>query len=90
MSTLTVLRKVLARLTPYRALFLLAVLQVVAIGVLELAKPWPLKLVVDNVLGGQRVGWATLDALDIVAERAGLAPLRPFRPAPPRAGAEAA
>ena len=63
MAIVTVLRKVLARLTPYRALFLLAVLQVVAIGVLELAKPWPLKLVVDNVLGGQRVGWATLDAL---------------------------
>ena len=45
MSTLTVLRKVLSRLTPYRALFLLAVLQVIAIGVLELAKPWPLKVV---------------------------------------------
>ena len=63
MAIVTVLRKVLARLAPYRALFLLAVLQVVAIGVLELAKPWPLKLVVDNVLGGQRVGWAALDAL---------------------------
>ena len=29
-----------------------------AIGVLELAKPWPLKVVVDNVLGGRPTGWA--------------------------------
>jgi ATP-binding cassette subfamily B protein/subfamily B ATP-binding cassette protein MsbA len=36
---------------------------VVAIGLLELAKPWPLKLVVDNVLGGEQVGWPALDAL---------------------------
>jgi ATP-binding cassette subfamily B protein/subfamily B ATP-binding cassette protein MsbA len=63
MSTLTVLRKVLSRLTPYRALFLLAVLQVIAIGILELAKPWPLKIVVDDVLGGRPTGWPALDGL---------------------------
>jgi len=63
MKTLTVLRKVLSRLTPYRGLFLLAVVQVVAIGVLELAKPWPLKIVVDDVLGGRPTGWPALDGL---------------------------
>jgi ATP-binding cassette subfamily B protein/subfamily B ATP-binding cassette protein MsbA len=63
MSTLRVLRKVLARLTPYRGLFLLAVVQVIGIGVLELAKPWPLKVVVDNVLSGRPLGWPALDGL---------------------------
>jgi len=65
MKTLTVLRKVLSRLTPYRGLFLLAVVQVVAIGVLELAKPWPLKVVVDDVLGGRPLGWPALDGLGV-------------------------
>jgi ATP-binding cassette subfamily B protein len=63
MAIVTVLRKVLARLAPYRARFLLAVLQVIAIGVLELAKPWPLKVVVDHVLGGRPTGSAALDGL---------------------------
>src|SRR5688572_15426695 len=63
MSTLTILRKVLSRLTPYRGLFILAVVQVVGIGVLELAKPWPLKVIVDDVLGGKSLGWPSLDAL---------------------------
>jgi ATP-binding cassette subfamily B protein len=51
-ATLRVVRKVLGRVAPYRALFAWAVVQVVLIGVLELAKPWPLKVVVDDVLGG--------------------------------------
>jgi ATP-binding cassette, subfamily B, bacterial len=63
MSTLRILRKVLSRLTPYRGLFLLAVVQVVGIGVLELAKPWPLKVIVDDVLGGRPLGWPSLDGL---------------------------
>ena len=63
MAIVTVLRKVLARLAPYRTLFLIAVTQVIAIGVLELAKPWPLKVVVDHVLGGRPTGWASLDGL---------------------------
>jgi hypothetical protein len=37
-----------------------------------------------------RLGQVLHDALDIVAERAGLAPLRPFRAAPSRPGAKAA
>ena len=56
LDTLRVIRKVLARLVPYRRPFLFAVLQVLLIGALELAKPWPLKVVVDSVLGGQPAG----------------------------------
>jgi ATP-binding cassette subfamily B protein/subfamily B ATP-binding cassette protein MsbA len=56
-STLRLLRKVLRRLQPYRGLFLAAILQVLLSGLLELAKPWPLKVIVDDVLGGQRLTW---------------------------------
>jgi ATP-binding cassette subfamily B protein/subfamily B ATP-binding cassette protein MsbA len=58
-GTLRVIRKVLRRLGPYRLAFGGAILQVLLIGVLELAKPWPLKVVVDNVLGGKPLagGW---------------------------------
>jgi ATP-binding cassette subfamily B protein/subfamily B ATP-binding cassette protein MsbA len=62
-GTLPVVLKVLQRLRPHRGLFALAILQVLLIGVLELAKPWPLKLVVDNVLGGKPTGWASFDGL---------------------------
>jgi ATP-binding cassette, subfamily B, bacterial len=55
-GTLRVIAKVLGRLRPYRLAFAGAVLQVLLIGVLELAKPWPLKVVVDNVLGHHPVG----------------------------------
>jgi ATP-binding cassette subfamily B protein/subfamily B ATP-binding cassette protein MsbA len=65
-QTLRVIRKVLARLAPYRWPFVFAVLQVLAIGALELAKPWPLKLVVDSVLGGQAPGLG-LDGLGAMA-----------------------
>ena len=56
-GTLRVAAKVLRRLRPYRGRFALAVLQVLAIGLLEVAKPWPLKVVVDNVLGGHPLHW---------------------------------
>ncbi len=52
-GTLRVIAKVLRRLRPYRGLFTMAILQVLLVGLLELAKPWPLKVVVDNVLGGR-------------------------------------
>ncbi len=48
-------RKVLIYLKPYRHAFIFALLQLLLIGVLELAKPWPIKLVLDNVLGGKPV-----------------------------------
>jgi len=36
---------------------------VLGIGLLELAKPWPLKIVVDDVLGGRSLGWAGVGTL---------------------------
>ena len=62
-DTLRLVRKVTSRLGPYRGLFLIAIGQVLAIGVLELAKPWPLKVIVDNVLGGQPIDWPGLHGL---------------------------
>ncbi len=62
-GTVRLLRKVLRRLLPYGGLFFGAVLQVVLIGFLELAKPWPLKVVVDNVLGGRPLAWPVAGAL---------------------------
>jgi ATP-binding cassette subfamily B protein/subfamily B ATP-binding cassette protein MsbA len=62
--TLRLLRKILRRLLPYWGAFTVAILQVLAIGVLELAKPWPLKVIVDNVLGGHPLDWPGLRDLD--------------------------
>ena len=56
-GTLGLARKVLGRLAPYGGLFAAAIAQVLAIGFLELAKPWPLKVIVDNVLGGRPLAW---------------------------------
>ncbi len=52
------LRRVLPYLWPYwRLTVIMAVLTVVS-GVIELAGPWPLKFIVDNVLGDQALpGW---------------------------------
>jgi ATP-binding cassette subfamily B protein/subfamily B ATP-binding cassette protein MsbA len=63
-ATFSVVGKVLRRLRPHRTLFAGAVAQVLLIGILELAKPWPLKVVVDNVLGGKPLGWPSLEGLD--------------------------
>src|SRR5437870_4740150 len=62
-STVRLLRKVLRRLVPYRGPFLGAIGQVLLIGLLELAKPWPLKIVIDNVLGGRALGWPLVGGL---------------------------
>jgi ATP-binding cassette subfamily B protein/subfamily B ATP-binding cassette protein MsbA len=62
-GTLRVIGKVLGRLRPYRVAFAGAVLQVLLSGLLELAKPWPLKVVVDNVLGGHPLTLAWLGSL---------------------------
>ncbi|MFN8543416.1 MAG: ABC transporter ATP-binding protein [Candidatus Binatia bacterium] len=63
-GTLRLVPKVLRRVAPYGGLFAFAVLQVLAIGLLELAKPWPLKVIVDSVLGGHPPGFAVLRDLD--------------------------
>src|SRR5213079_2324615 len=62
-GTLGLARKVLGRLAPYGGLFAAAVAQVLAIGFLELAKPWPLKVIVDNVLGGRPLAWPWVSGL---------------------------
>ncbi|MBI1775325.1 MAG: ABC transporter ATP-binding protein [Proteobacteria bacterium] len=54
-------RKVLPYLRPYRWLFLLSIFQMLAITATELLKPWPLKVVVDNVLGRTPIGLAILE-----------------------------
>src|SRR5207245_9523069 len=62
-GTLGLARKVLGRLAPYGGLFVAAIAQVLAIGFLELAKPWPLKVIVDNVLGGRPLAWPWVSGL---------------------------
>jgi len=46
-------RRIFSYLWPYRYPFLGALGQVFLISSFELAKPWPLKIVIDNVLGGK-------------------------------------
>src|SRR5712691_10097289 len=53
-------RQVFASLRPYRSMFIFALAQVVLIAGAELLKPWPLKLIIDNVLGGQPLSWPFL------------------------------
>jgi ATP-binding cassette subfamily B protein len=50
-------QQVFAALWPYRGLFVFALFQVSIIGGAEILKPWPLKLIIDNVLGGQPLSW---------------------------------
>jgi ATP-binding cassette subfamily B protein len=53
-------RQVLTSLRPYRGMFIFALAQVVLIGGAELLKPWPLKIIIDNVLGRQPLSWPLL------------------------------
>ncbi|HVQ76558.1 MAG TPA: ABC transporter ATP-binding protein [Candidatus Binatia bacterium] len=48
-----VIRRGLHYLGPYRLVFGLALLQVFLMSALELARPWPLQVVIDHLLGGQ-------------------------------------
>ena len=50
-------RTVRSYLRPYRAAFVLALVQVLFISALELLKPWPLKIILDNVLSGKPLPW---------------------------------
>src|SRR5271166_3261218 len=62
---MSIYRRVGRYLRPHRARFVLALTLVALSAVLEIGKPWPLKIVVDQVLGGKPLGlpWArTLDA----------------------------
>ena len=53
--------KLLPYLRPYRLRFLWALVQVFLIAGFELLKPWPLQVVIDNVLGGKAVGVGLLE-----------------------------
>jgi len=46
-------KRLLAYLRPYRACFLLNLGLVAVISALELLKPWPIKLAVDQIIGGK-------------------------------------
>ena len=50
-------KKVLRYLRPYRFPFLIALAQVFIMSGCELLKPWPLKIVIDNVLSGKPAPW---------------------------------
>jgi len=58
------LRRVAGYLSPYRARFAAALSFVGLNAALELARPWPLKIVVDNVLGGKPLAVAAPLELD--------------------------
>ncbi len=53
-------RKALACLWPHRVRLLFAFLLVLVISGLELLKPWPLKVVIDHVLGDQPIPWGSV------------------------------
>ena len=53
--------KLLPYLRPYRWRFAWALAQVFLIAGFELLKPWPLQVVIDNVLGGKAAGFALLE-----------------------------
>lgn len=50
-------RTVRSYLGPYWAVFGFALLQVFFISGLELLKPWPLKIIIDNILSGKPLPW---------------------------------
>lgn len=57
------LRRVFSYLRPYRAAFGLALVQVLGATALELLKPWPLKLILDNVVPRRPLPWPLLGDL---------------------------
>ncbi len=56
-------RQVVRYLRPYRGAFVLALGQVVLLSLLEVLKPWPLKLVIDYVLPRRIPPWPALRSL---------------------------
>ncbi len=51
------LKKISRYLWPYRFTFLFALAQVFIMSGCELLKPWPLKIIIDNVLSGNPAPW---------------------------------
>jgi ATP-binding cassette subfamily B protein len=58
------IRRILRYLRPHRAGFAVALVFVGLMAALEVAKPWPLKLIVDRVLGSEAPGSSWLDAFE--------------------------
>jgi ATP-binding cassette subfamily B protein/subfamily B ATP-binding cassette protein MsbA len=56
-------RRILRYLQPHRAGFALALVFVGLQAALEVAKPWPLKVIVDHVLGAEPLGSSWLDSV---------------------------
>jgi ATP-binding cassette subfamily B protein len=67
MATLKLLRVVVRRMRPHMGRLGLAILGVVLAAGLEVLKPWPLKIVIDNVLRGAplRGAWVPARALHL-------------------------
>ena len=57
------LKKLLPYLKPYRPQVVWALSQVLLITAFELLKPWPLQVIIDNVLGGKPFLGAALVSL---------------------------
>ena len=55
-------REIFKYLRPYRVPFSIALLQVFLISAFEILKPWPMKIVIDNVLTGKPVSWALVSS----------------------------
>src|SRR3954463_6084370 len=68
--------KVRSYLKPYFPAFVFALIQVIFISALELVKPWPLKIIIDNVLSdnplpfGLDLNWSS--EIVLIAACAGL------------------
>ncbi|MCC6641007.1 MAG: ABC transporter ATP-binding protein [Deltaproteobacteria bacterium] len=73
---MSVVRRIAGHLAPYRLRFALALALVAATAGLEVARPWPLKIVVDSVLGDRPLalpfGHAATKHAILVAACAGL------------------
>ncbi|MCE5243791.1 MAG: ABC transporter ATP-binding protein [Syntrophobacteraceae bacterium] len=54
------IRKIMPYLWPYRWPFVFALAQVFLMSGCELLKPWPLKIIIDNVLSGKPIDWEFL------------------------------
>lgn len=57
-------REILRYLWPYRIPFAMALFQVILISAFEILKPWPLKVIIDNVLSGKPLEWSIAATFD--------------------------
>jgi ATP-binding cassette subfamily B protein/subfamily B ATP-binding cassette protein MsbA len=63
MTDLGLYREVVRRLRPHVRTLIFVILAVGATSLIEVAKPWPLKIVIDNVLRGAPLNWHWTAAL---------------------------